>query len=326
MTGASSRIRCYRLAVREWSDGFFTSPASARPLAAFRIGLSAVLLLQAVALAPALAELYGDRGYVQWPIIRELAPAGVPRLNWVTDEFALLGADPDQCVRGVFLIYVAALGCLLIGWHTRAAAAAAWLGHLALCVSGSAGVYGVDTFARIALFYCVVLPVGHTVSLDWKAGRVPAGPTAAARLGLRVLQIHLCIAYLAAGLTKAAGEQWWTGEAVWLALNQPTLARFDPGWLAAVPWVAQVACWGTIAVEAGYPFFVWLRWGRVPWVGLTISLHVGIAVFLSLAAFSAVMIVLNVAAFLVSPAADPPRPACEGGDSRALVLTTRGPS
>jgi hypothetical protein len=279
---------------------FVTRPASARPLAALRIGLSAVLLMQAAALASALPELYGDLGYVQWPITQVLVPAGAPKVSWLIEALRPLGISPEWCVRGVFLAYVTGLGCLLLGWHTRVSAVAAWLGHLTLCVSGSAGVYGVDTFARIALFYCVVMPVGHAASLDLAAGRVHAGPSFSARLGLRVLQIHLCIVYLAAGVAKASGEQWWTGEAIWLALNQPTLAQFDTRWLAQAPWLARVACWGTVAVEAGYAVFIWPRRTRLPWALLTVLLHVGTAVGLGLTSFAAVMIVLNVSAFLVS--------------------------
>jgi hypothetical protein len=298
-----SNRRTSRSDARAWAWEFLTRPASARPLAALRIGLSVVLLLQAVALAPSLLELYGSGGFVQWPIVGVLAPPGVPRIGWLVEALHPLGVGPETCVRGVFLLYVTSLACLLVGWHTRFAAILSWLGHLTLCVSGGAGVYGVDTFARIALFYCVVTPVGHTASLDRVAGRVPDGPTVSARLGLRVLQIHLSIAYLAAGLSKAAGEQWWTGEAIWLALNQPTLAQFDFTWVAAVPWVAAVLCWGTVVVEAGYPLFIWPRRTRVLWAGVTIGLHAGIAVGMGLLAFSAVMIVLNLAAFLVSPEA-----------------------
>lgn len=280
---------------------FFTRPAPARPLAVLRIGLAAVLLLQAAALAPVLLELYGRGGFVQWLIVHELVPPGVPRVGWLAEALAPVGVSPEGCVRAVFVFYVAGLSALLVGWHTRAAAGAAWLGHLMLCVSGHAGVYGVDTFARIALFYCVVLPVGHAFSLDRGAGRVPAGPTAAARLGLRLVQVHLCIAYLAAGAAKAAGEQWWSGEAVWLAVNQPTLAGYEVGWLAEAPWLARLACWATVVIEAGYAVFIWPRRTRTAWALLTIALHVGIAVGLGLASFAGVMIVLNAAAFLVSP-------------------------
>jgi hypothetical protein len=210
------------------------------------------------------------------------------------------GVSADACVRGVFLLYLAGLGGLLVGWHTRLSAQAAWLAHLALNTSGSTSIYGVDAFANIGLFYCVWMPVGHALSADVHAGRVSGAPSFGARLGLRVVQLHLCIVYFTAGAEKAVGEQWRNGEAVWLAVMQPALGQFDFTWLAGAPWVALLACWGTLVIELGYPVLVWPRRTRKVWAVATIGLHAGIAVFMGLVSFSAVMAVLTLAAFLVS--------------------------
>ncbi len=303
--------------LRAAAVSFVSAPASARPLAVLRIGLAAVLLIQALALGEKLLDLYGARGIIPWQVGEALTPPGVPRIAWVVGQLAPLGVSPDDCVRGVFLAYVAGLACLLVGWHTRLAALVAWLTHLALTVSGNASIYGVDQFANIALFYCVVMPVADAASADRLAGRTTGAPSSGARLALRVLQLHLCVVYLASGLEKAAGEQWWNGEAIWRAFIWPSMSVFDFTWLAEVPWVAKLACWGTLLVEIGYAFLVWPRATR-RWMALaTLGLHLGIAVTLGLVTFAALMMVLTTAAFLVSPepravpAADPnPRPAC----------------
>jgi hypothetical protein len=283
------------------ASAFVTTPASATPLACFRIGLAVILLTQALAIAGSLFELYGNRGIVQWSAAEPMAPEGVPRISWLADALAPWGVREDSCVRTVFLLYVAGLGCLLVGWRTRLAAVVAWLPHLAMNVSGNACVYGVDEFANIALFYCIWMPVGQAASADRLAGRVPGHPSVGARLSLRVLQLHLCVVYLASGLEKAAGAQWWNGEAIWRAVMRPDLGQFDFSWLAAVPWVARLACWGTLLVEVGYAFLVWPRRTRRPWALATVGLHASIAVTLGLWSFSAVMIVLNLSAFLISP-------------------------
>jgi hypothetical protein len=308
------------------AEDFLGRPASPRPLAVLRIGLALVLLVQALAIGPSLPELYGEQGIVRWPITHALAPEGVPRVGWLASALAPLGVSADACVRAVFLLYLAGLGGLLVGWHTRPSALAAWLAHLALNTSGAASAYGVDAFANIGLFYCVWMPVGHALSADVLAGRLSGAPSFAARLGLRVVQLHLCIAYLAAGVEKLAGEQWRDGEAVWLALMQPALGQFDFTWLAGAPWAALLACWSTVVVELGYPLFVWPRRTRKAWALATIGLHAGIAAFLGLVSFSAVMAALTLAAFLVSP--EPvPRPAArdlaKGSDGPAAGLRRR---
>jgi hypothetical protein len=276
--------------MRRGVSAFLTSPASARPLALLRIGIAAVLLLQAFALSDRVAELYGDRGIFQRPIVDAMVPPNLPRVGWVEDVFTAFGVDGSWCLPVVFLVYVACLTNLLLGWRTCLSATVAWLAHAALKTSGCASIYGVDAFATIALFYCAWMPVGRSFSED---------PTPQARLTLRALQAHLCIAYFASGLEKAMSIQWWNGEAIWRALMRPDLGRFDFAWLASAPWLAKLACWGTLALEIGYPFLVWPSRTRAWWARMILGLHAGIAVSLGLVSFSAVMGVLTLAAFLI---------------------------
>jgi hypothetical protein len=308
---------------------FVSQPASARPLAVFRIGLAAVLLMQAFTLASSILELYGNQGLVQWRIVDGAIAPGVPRLRWLAEGLAPYGVSDAACVRGVFWVYVASLGFLLVGWRTRPAAVAAWLTHVMLNVSGNATIYGVDQFAHIALFYCVWMPVGATASVDRLAGRESGATSTTARVALRVLQIHLCIVYLASGIEKASGIQWWNGEAIWRAMMRPDLGQFDVAWLAYTPWLARVGCWGTLAVELGYALLIWPRRTRMAMGLATVGMHAGIGVAMGLVSFSAVMMVLNVAAFLVSPEPKIESEVCEVSEpisrNGALVVEASNP-
>jgi hypothetical protein len=311
---------------RSAAVAFVTKPASSRPLAVFRIGLAAVLLAQAFALVPQVLELYGNDGLVQWRVVDRAIPFGVPRLQWLAAVVAPLGVSEVGCVRAVFWAYVAGLGFMLVGWRTRLAAVAAWLTHMMLSVSGNAAIYGVDQLAHIALFYCIWMPIGAALSVDALSTEGKETPTAAARLALRVLQIHLCIIYFSAGVEKATGIQWWNGEAVWRALMRPDLGQFDFSWFADSPWIARAACWATLLGEIGYAFLIWPRRTRKAWVLATVGMHVGIAVGMGLVSFSAVMATFNLAAFLVSPephsmAAEANAPARANGGKDLLVAT-----
>jgi hypothetical protein len=279
---------------------FVSAPASPAPLSVFRIGVAAVLLFEALSLSQNLLDLYGNRGIVQWQVMDSTVESFMPRLRWATDALAKVGVSDAAAVKSVFLIYVAALASLLLGYRTRAAAIVAYLGHVMMKSSAGASIYGVDVFAQIALFYCILMPVGATFSLDRSAGRETGEPSSAARLGLRVLQIHLCIMYLACGLDKSAGEDWWNGEAIWCALMRSDLCAFNMSWLAAVPLVPRLLGLGTLLVEAGYPIFVWPRRTRTLWALATIGLHVGIAIFMGLYSFSAMMSVFTFSMWLVS--------------------------
>jgi hypothetical protein len=279
---------------------FVSAPASARPLAVFRIGLAAILLLQTLAVGSALGELYGEHGLIQWPLVNAMSPEGMPRIGWLVNLLGPYGVSADACVRAVFFAQVASLACLLIGFHTRLAALLAWSAHVLMTVTGNASIYGFDQFATIALFYCVWMPVGDDLSADRALGRIVGGPSSAARLSLRVLQLHMCIVYLASGVEKATGEQWWNGEAIWRALIYPSTAFCDFSWLADYVWLAKLICWGTLAVEVGYAFLIWPRRTRRLWLVAIIGLHAGIAFTMGLVFFAAIMILLNVSAFGVS--------------------------
>ncbi len=291
---------------------FAMEPASHRPLAVLRIGVAAALIGEAATLAPHLHEYYGPLGVVQPPISEALAHESLPSLSALAGTLSFTGWTAAGIVQVAFAAYVIALHLLLLGYQTRIAAVASWLLFLALKKSGSASAYGAFEFAQIGLFYCAVFPVGGALSLD--ALRHPAPPTAGARLALRLLQLHLCVVYLSSGIEKALGEQWWNGEAIWRALMRPSDVGLDFSWLAYHPLVARIACWGTLAVEIGYAFLVWPRRTRPFWIMASIGLHLAIAIALGLFFFSAIMIALNVAAFLI-PA----------GPLQAVTRTSAGP-
>jgi hypothetical protein len=299
--------RFRRVEVTSWlaaARGFVAEPASARPLATLRIGIAGVLMVQALLIARDLVDFCGSMGIIQGPLndyFTGYALRGLPHVRWVADFLSSFGVAEDTSLRLIFVAYLIALGCLLFGFRTRLAAAVAWFCHSMLLNTGYFFMYGVNRFAEVSLFYLIWIPAGHALSLDVWAGRVREEATPWARLGLRVLQIHLCIAYLAAGLAKAWGIQWWTGEAIWRAVMLPQFHHLELGWLAFLPWCAAIAGYGTLVLEIGYCIFIWPRATRRFWVVSVVLMHAGIALFLGLATFSAVMITLTVAAFGVSP-------------------------
>ncbi len=283
---------------------FVSAPALAKPLAALRIGLATVLLLQALAIAASVVDLFGPNvGVMQWTLNETMLIPGMPRIRWLVELAAPLGIGEVLCVRLLFMVYVAGLSALALGWHTRLAAVIAWASHLTLMMSERSSLYGVDDFAHIALFYLMWVPAGHYWSLDVLAGRVQSDPSFAARLGLRVLQIHLCVVYLSSGIDKATTPpyQWWDGEVIWKTSILPDYRTFDLEWLAWYPWLAKLASWGALGLELSYAFLIWPKATRKLTAIGTLGLHLGIAVFMGLVSFGAVMMVLTGSVWLFSP-------------------------
>ena len=210
------------------------------------------------------------------------------------------GLEESVILTATGIVYLLSLTALLVGWRTRIAAGIAWLTHLTLMMTGSGTNYGADNFGNIFLFYLIWIPAGAGLSLDRAAGRAPAGPTPTARLALRVIQIHLCMVYLTGGLMKASGAQWWDGDAIWRSVMLPEYRQLDFGWLADHPWIARASGWMVLLVETGYPIFIWPRRTRRPWIVAAVAMHLGIAIFMGLGIFGAIMIAFTVAAFGVS--------------------------
>lgn len=287
---------------------FWLAPADVAPAATLRIGTAAVGLAQLAMVWSSLTMLYGNFGLVQWRVIDVAREGVMPGLSRLAIAVAPLGVSSAMVVHAVFALYGCTLVALGVGLLPRFSAAAALLTHLVASNSGALAVYGFDTLLHAALFYLVVMPSAGRWSVDRWRGAAEASPTWLGRLGLRALQVHLCLVYLNAGLSKASGDQWWSGEALWRALRSPQFEQVDLALLAEWPLVLQAGCWLTLFIECGYAFVIWVPSLRRPWLLATIALHAGIAVFMGLWLFSALMVVLNVACFWVSAAPAPTAP------------------
>jgi predicted DCC family thiol-disulfide oxidoreductase YuxK len=224
-----------------------------------------------------------------------MADPNMPHLSTLALALAPLGVTSGGTLLLFLAVHVAGSIALALGWHTRASAFVAWITHLALISTGSAYIYGLGKILVIALFYCMVMPVGREWSLDARR-RGAGGEGRDATLSVLVLRIHMCIIYAAAGLSKAVGEQWWSGDAVWRALSLPQFSMYDTTGLAAYPWILVAAGAGSVIIQSLYPILVWTRF-RFAIVVLAELMHLGIAIFLGLWLFSALMLLLNAAAF-----------------------------
>ena len=288
---------------------FFLKPASPKPLAIFRIAFSFILIAQAFSMRESILSFLSNHGLVQQDVVNMLSDPFLPKLNGLMNRASQFGISESGYLHAFSMAYMLSLFCLLLGIFTNLAALLTWLLHWTIINTGYSGSYGADMYAHIFLFYLVWVPSGASYSLDRVFRRVSDAPSSRARLGLRAMQLHLCISYLASGLEKGTGIQWWNGEAIWMALNLPEYCPFDMHWLANFPFVAMVVGWATLAVETLYCIFVWHRKTRLLWVLATCGLHVSIAILLSLPIFSLIMCVATLACFGISAKGATPRQA-----------------
>lgn len=252
-------------------------------LAALRIGTGIILLVAHVAQFADLESLYGRTALVDRSLLTVAAESPF-----------LLSFQPIIHSYGYLLLCV----LLCLGAGTRLAAALLLLQHTNLYTALPQLSYGFDYFCVTALFYCVVFPAGHYQSVD--RALFHRQPSRWVTPSLRLLQLHLCIVYFFAGALKAMGPTWYNGEAVWKAYQLPAFSGWghvDVGGLGHYPygWAAMGCLF--IVVEMAYPICMWIACIRPYWLLATIGLHTGIAIFMGLYEFSAMMILLNGCAF-----------------------------
>lgn len=276
--------------------GLFNKPAAPGTLGFFRIAVSAFALTQLFVLLPDWKWLYGPNGLLPWEISEALNTNNTPSLLLVSNLLEHIDISPNTTLYIVTSVYFVSLAGLLIGFKTRLMGITAWLTHILLNTTAHFTAYGVETFLHIALFYCAVLPVGCSLSIDARK-KQKAIPSYLITLSVRVIQLHLCIMYLACGIEKSMGAQWWNGEAIWIALQQDQFHQVNTGWMAQVPIVPKLLCWGTLLVETMYPVAIFYKKTKKLWLVSIISMHAFIAIFLGLQLFGSLMILLNLAAF-----------------------------
>ncbi len=214
---------------------------------------------------------------------------------------------------GILLV----MACLTVGFCTRIAAVLSWLAILSYMNRMPTSLFGMDAIMSLVMLYIMIGPSGAVLSVDhWLARRrarrsgnvadpalapTPA-PLVSANLALRLFQVHLCIIYFASGSSKLQGHTWWLGTAVWGTMaNYEFSPMYNPLYLESLRflarrrWLWELFITGstafTLAFELGFPFLVWLRSWRWVMLAAAAGLHLGIAFFMGLVGFSAVMLV-----------------------------------
>jgi hypothetical protein len=281
--------------------GFLFPPESDNWLALLRFGLGLQVILYCLSIrADWTYLLAGNGGLISRKLsetILALESPLIPRVGW----FVALGGHfglSEQSILSLVWYSLVTAGCfLLFGLFTRAAAIATWFLHLATVKSADLFSYGMDNLTTIGLFYLMLPPLPDHLSLDWQWRK--SRPKHRDLLGFwrRVLQTHVCLIYFFSGIAKCLGPGWWNGTNLWRALTRPPFDLISADTLVRFKYflpIAGVAVW---SLEIGYPFFIWHRRLRRPWLIAILLMHVGVGITMGMYLFASIMIVLNLAAF-----------------------------
>ncbi|MFV0443501.1 MAG: hypothetical protein ACK5Q5_08015, partial [Planctomycetaceae bacterium] len=213
---------------------------------------------------------------------------------------------PPEWQWNVHVFCLVIIAAYALGLWTRLTS---WL-SLAIAISyahrAPLANFGLDQINILTCLYLCLAPVGEAISIDrlivrfreaysaLRDGHRPSysqpQPAAATGLAMRLLEVHMAILYLFAGLSKLKGDSWWDGNAIWLAAGNYEYQSNSLVWLCWHPWIVNLATHLTVLWESTFIFAVWKPRLRPLVLAAGVAMHIGIGLFLGMWTFGLAMI------------------------------------
>jgi predicted DCC family thiol-disulfide oxidoreductase YuxK len=183
-----------------------------RSLAAFRIGVSIIILVDLFTRFGDITAHYTDIGVLPRILLKEIAKPGYWSLHTISGE----------PIFEVILFAVAAFFALLmlVGYRTRVATIASWVLLISLHNRNPALIFAADDVLRALMFWAMFLPWGACYSLDsalnTSSRQLPEQVFSGATFALMCQQ---CFIYIFSAAFKTKSPVWVDGSAVYYALS-----------------------------------------------------------------------------------------------------------
>lgn len=262
-----------------------------RSLAAFRIGLGLLILLDLLGRARTLREHYTGAG--AFP--RELAA----EYGFDVPLFRLFLLSEDVRVQGALFVLFALLATLLVlGWRTRLVSVLVFVFLASLVRRNHFVCHTGDTWLKALAFWAMFLPLGARWSLDARAGR--ASSAAAPRhldLATAAAVLQIAVFYWGAGFLKSNYDVWREGSSVWIFTHVVEYTRPFGAWLGQYEGLCRLLTFATLVLELGAVFLILFpfgqRWLRTGLFVVLAGFHLTLWATIHIGIFQLVCIVAN---------------------------------
>lgn len=210
---------------------------------------------------------------------------------------------PQSAVKPCFAAGFLVIIVWTAGIRCRVTGPLVWLLHYSTMRRLPIMLFGFDSVMGTFLLYLAMTGTGgQSLTVEkylperFRSGDSANQATVRARLALCLLQLHLCVIYGAAGLSKLLGEPWWSGTASYfLAANTEFRGISILESLGESRPLMALATFIPLWTEILYPVLVWNRLWRPLLLVMAIGMHLTIAATLGLWEFSLAMIAANLA-------------------------------
>jgi hypothetical protein len=272
-----------------WNRFWFT-PADPTLLGLIRVLTGLMLLYTHAVWGLALGDFFGAEPWLSESLVRSIQSEQYAYSFW--------WLVPARWAWRVHAVSLALLALFTIGYKTRLTSVLALVVAISYAHRVPEALFGLDQVNVLLTFYLAVGGSGQALSVDrWLSSRrrgrpaPPPAPSVAVNLGLRLINVHMCVIYLFAGISKLQGEAWWDGQAMWGAFANLEYQSADMTWLARHPRLIELATHLCVLWEMTFCFLVWKpRWRPLVLAG-AVALHVGIGACLGMWTFGLIMLV-----------------------------------
>ncbi|HEX3869512.1 MAG TPA: HTTM domain-containing protein [Pirellulales bacterium] len=275
---------------------FWFAPADPATLGLVRILAGAMLLYTHLVWSLRLNDFFGDHAWISAEAVRMQTDGPGGDATWAFSWFWLIHSS--ALLWAVHIAALAVFAMLMLGLFSRVVSVLAFVSALSYVNRTPGALFGLDQINLMLAMYLMVGPCGDAFSLDrWRAAKrageefPPAEPSTGANLAIRLVQVHMCIIYFFAGLSKMQGQSWWFGDALWGAFANFEYQSMDMTWMHNWPYTVAIMTQTTVYWELFFPVLVWPRLTRPIVLLLALPLHLGIGLCLGMWTFGLVMLI-----------------------------------
>lgn len=312
MNRCGKSVKNWLLGYSDAWDRFWFTPRQPHLLSILRIITGVMLLYSHLVLATDLLAFLGDSAWVNNETARQLHDGTFGLSDYGRTYLWFISSPALLWIHHVFTITVTA--CFALGILTRITSPLAWFLQLMYLHRLTGALFGFDQILTYMAMYLILAPSGSCYSVDaWLRDRFTlpergyvwnwlfpeAKATVLANVATRLLQLHLCVIYLFGGISKARGQTWWDGTAIWYSVSNYEYQSLDMTWLSNYPRLFSAMTHVTLFWEIFYCALIWPRLTRPFVIAIAVAVHAGIALALGMITFGFMMIAANM--IFISP-------------------------
>jgi hypothetical protein len=223
--------------------------ADVRSLAAFRIAIALIVLMDMVARWPNIRIHLTDEGVLP----RSMAVESFVRWRWSIN----LTNDLYEFQAALVLLTMAAAASMLVGYRTRLMTVLVWVLVVSIQVRNPYVLSGADSLLRVLLFWAMFLPLGAVWSIDQR--RTPrVGRPAHLVLSFATIGLFLQIAFMYwfTAALKSAPEWRSEGTALYYALGAGHITKPFGEYLHQFPELLRVMTHASLGLEIVAPILL----------------------------------------------------------------------